>query len=104
MRDLAYELQALLRRGEVSPTEVGHVLDSGWKLKRQLASTVSTSQIDEWYEQAMAAGASGGKLCGAGGGGFLLLIVSRDCQDAVRKALWQLRPVQVQPESHGSQI
>ena len=104
IRELAYELQGILRTDNVSAADLGALLDRGWQLKRHLASAVTTDQIDDWYERAMAAGALGGKLCGAGGGGFLLMVVAPDCQDAVRNALTDLHPVQVRPESHGSQI
>jgi D-glycero-alpha-D-manno-heptose-7-phosphate kinase len=104
MRDLAYELQRLLREGDISATDIGRLLDRGWQLKRKLADTVTTNQIDEWYDTAMKAGASGGKLCGAGGGGFLLVIVPPERREHVVAALSGLRPVTVRPESHGSQI
>jgi D-glycero-alpha-D-manno-heptose-7-phosphate kinase len=104
LREQAYELQALLRRGDVGAADVGRLLDRGWQLKRRLASTVSTSQIDSWYACAMEAGASGGKICGAGGGGFLLVIAERERHESVLAALGGLRAVRVQPESHGSQV
>lgn len=104
LREQAYELQALLRRGDGCAADVGGLLDRGWQLKRRLASTVSTGQIDEWYALAMEAGASGGKLCGAGGGGFLLVMAVPERQTAVREALRELKAVRVRPETHGSQI
>lgn len=65
----------------------GEVLDRAWREKRELDTAVSNPAIDGMYERAIAAGALGGKLCGAGGGGFLLLFVPADRQEAVRRAL-----------------
>ncbi|MDX1428701.1 MAG: hypothetical protein R3282_00375, partial [Rhodothermales bacterium] len=73
MRDQAEELNGLMRR-ELDIELFGRVLDEGWKLKKELASSISSSEIDAWYERARGAGALGGKLCGAGGGGFLLFV------------------------------
>lgn len=103
MRDQAYTLQTLLDNGcEIS--EFGGLLHGGWTLKRELASGITSSQIDQWYDRAMEAGAYGGKLCGAGGGGFLLFLVPPERQPAVRAALAGLVEMPVRPESHGSQL
>jgi D-glycero-alpha-D-manno-heptose-7-phosphate kinase len=67
----------------------GALLDEGWQLKRGLARGVSSSAIDRWYECARAAGAYGGKICGAGGGGFFLFCVAPAFRDAVARALRQ---------------
>lgn len=104
MRDQAYELQGLLRRPELSLADVGQLLDRAWQLKRGLASGVTSDQIDEWYGRARESGAIGGKLCGAGGGGFLMFLVDPQCRDSVRNALGDLKEVSVRHEVHGSQI
>jgi D-glycero-alpha-D-manno-heptose-7-phosphate kinase len=104
MREHANQLQALFGNGYFDLQEFGRILDESWQLKRQLASTVTTDQIDAWYHLARKAGAFGGKLCGAGGGGFLLFVVPLERQAAVRQALRDLREVSVEPEAHGSQI
>lgn len=104
MRDQAQQIQRLLSNGHCEFDEFGRVLDEGWRLKRGLASAISTDQIDLWYRRARDAGALGGKLCGAGGGGFLLFFVPVERQSAVRRALSDLREVPVSPEVHGSQI
>ena len=80
------------------------MLHEGWLEKRDLASTITNPQIDAWYERARAAGALGGKVAGAGGGGFLFLVVPPDRQPAVRASLDGLREVRVRPETHGSQV
>ena len=104
MRGHAYELQALTSNGHFDAEKFGRVLDESWRLKRQLASTITTGQIDQWYEKAVAAGAAGGKLCGAGGGGFLLFIVKPENQPKVRAALSPLTEVPVVHEVHGSHL
>ncbi len=82
----------------------GRILHESWKLKRSLTPRISTPMIDQLYETARAAGATGGKILGAGGGGFLLLFVEPDRQPEVREALGQLLHVPVQFESSGSRI
>jgi D-glycero-alpha-D-manno-heptose-7-phosphate kinase len=104
MRDHVHQLQQLFRQGGCDFQEFGRILDEGWQLKRGLASKITNNQIDTWYEQAQEAGAIGGKLCGAGGGGFLLFVSPLESQDAVRQALANLREVPLRPEVHGSQI
>jgi D-glycero-alpha-D-manno-heptose-7-phosphate kinase len=104
MRQHAHQLHALFSNGHLDLQAFGRILDESWQLKRQLASTVTTDQIDAWYRLARQAGALGGKLCGAGGGGFLLFLTPLERRDAVRQALKDLREVAVEPEAHGSQI
>ncbi len=104
MRNHAYELQALTSNGHFDAEKFGQILNESWQLKRQLASTISTGQIDQWYQRAMSAGAEGGKLCGAGGGGFLLFIVKPEKQQSVRQALCTLTEVPVTHEVHGSHL
>lgn len=70
MRDMAMELYQELLLGNID--SVGDYLHRNWMMKRQLADNISDPQIDEWYKIARDSGATGGKLCGAGGGGFML--------------------------------
>ncbi|MFC1531659.1 GHMP kinase, partial [Gemmatimonadota bacterium] len=104
MRDQAQELHDLLDGGSFDIPRMGAILDEGWQLKSQLASTITNNVIDEWYGAALNAGALGGKLCGAGGGGFLLFIVPLDRQPAVRRAMQDLTEMVVVPEVHGSRV
>ncbi len=104
MREQANKLQALLSNGHFDCAEFGQILDEGWQLKRCLASTITTGDIDRWYQLAREAGATGGKLCGAGGGGFLLFLVPPSQQEQVRRAMGRLKEISVEPEVHGSQI
>ena len=104
MRDQARELYDRLNGGAVDTEGFGRVLHEGWLMKRELAGTITNSQIDHWYDAAMAAGAEGGKLCGAGGGGFLLFLVRPDRHAAVRAAMSDLLELHVDHEVHGSQL
>lgn len=105
MRAHAHRLQELLHAdGAMNVEEIGHILDETWQLKRGLASTISNDQIDFWYRRAREAGAVGGKLCGAGGGGCILFVVPPERQDRVRDALRDLIEVAVDHEVHGSQV
>jgi D-glycero-alpha-D-manno-heptose-7-phosphate kinase len=105
MRDQAHELQEVFsRNGAVEVAELGRVLNEGWELKRGLASSITTTQIDTWYERGLSAGAEGGKLCGAGGGGFLMFVARRERHDAVRAALSELEEISIGHETHGSEV
>jgi D-glycero-alpha-D-manno-heptose-7-phosphate kinase len=84
--------------------EFGRMLHEGWLLKRSITPEISCSQIDAWYEKGMAAGATGGKLLGAGGGGFLLFYVEPQKQQAVTLALGDLYPTSFAFDSAGSRI
>jgi D-glycero-alpha-D-manno-heptose-7-phosphate kinase len=103
MRDHARKLREMLKT-EFQPCELGKLLDETWKLKRTLASTVSNARIDGWYEKALQAGARGGKLLGAGAGGFLLLVVDPVNRSSVRAALSELSEIAMGYESHGSSL
>jgi D-glycero-alpha-D-manno-heptose-7-phosphate kinase len=104
MRGHAFELQRLASNGTFDVRKFGRVLHESWTLKRSLSSKITNKQIDEWYQRAIDAGAEGGKLCGAGGGGFLLFICRPERQEAVRRALDGLTLVPVAHEVHGSQV
>ena len=102
MRDHAQQLEQLMDDG-FHLQRFGEVLHETWMRKRKLAATISNSEIDHWYDRAIQAGALGGKICGAGGGGFLLLIVESDRRAAVREALSDLPEMSIGYEPQGSQ-
>jgi D-glycero-alpha-D-manno-heptose-7-phosphate kinase len=82
----------------------GELLHKGWILKRGLSSSVSGDQIDGWYKQAINAGAVGGKLLGAGGGGCLLFYVPKEKQQSVREAMSELSEIPIKIDRIGSTI
>lgn len=84
--------------------DLGGLLDESWKIKRQLSDKVSTPYIDDIYNKAKDAGSLGGKLLGAGGGGFVLLFVEPDKQKQVRQALNPLLEIPFKFETQGTQI
>jgi D-glycero-alpha-D-manno-heptose-7-phosphate kinase len=85
-------------------SDFGVLLHENWLLKQRLSSVVSNSRIDRYYEAALRAGALGGKLCGAGGGGFMLLYVEPHKRESVRKALPGLLEVRFSFEDEGTSI
>ncbi|OGM96107.1 MAG: kinase [Candidatus Yanofskybacteria bacterium RIFCSPHIGHO2_02_FULL_38_22b] len=84
--------------------DFGKLLDEGWKLKRSLAPVVSTNKIDNMYETGLRAGAIGGKLLGAGGGGFMLFFAPPERHKKIREKLKKFLYVPVNIEYQGSQI
>jgi D-glycero-alpha-D-manno-heptose-7-phosphate kinase len=82
----------------------GTELDRTWKIKKQFASGISNSDIDLMYDKAKAAGAVGGKILGAGGGGFMLLYVPEEYQESVKNALQEYRLVELDFDAQGSRI
>jgi D-glycero-alpha-D-manno-heptose-7-phosphate kinase len=96
-------VQILRDRGR-SITDFGLLLDEAWRIKRELSPLVSNFQIDQIYHSGLQAGALGGKLLGAGGGGFLLLFAKPEHQEKIRRSLGQLIEVPISIDSGGSQI
>jgi D-glycero-alpha-D-manno-heptose-7-phosphate kinase len=103
MKDLVDEGLSIIS-GTQSLHAFGNLLHEAWEAKRSLSAAVSNPEVDAMYARARAAGALGGKLIGAGGGGFLLLFVPPEGRAAVRKALDTLIHVPFRFESSGSQI
>ena len=103
MKDMVAEAIRILNEDD-DIEAFGRLLSESWKLKRSLSSRVSTNDIDNMYETALNAGALGGKLCGAGGGGFMLLFVPPRKQRMVRKALKNFLYVPFRFENLGSHI
>ncbi len=100
--ELAAESRMHLESGNLD--EFGRCLDRGWRLKRELAAGISSSDIDQLYERAIQAGATGGKIAGAGGGGFLLLYCRQRQQAAVRAAMSSLKELDFNLEPEGSSV
>lgn len=100
MKRLAHQARAELETGAFD--DFGRLLHEGWLLKQQMASRISNGSLDEMYSAARRAGALGGKITGAGGGGYLLLYCPRQHQDAVRAALQGLPELPFHLERDGS--
>lgn len=103
MLKLVDEAEAVLT-SKTDLNEFGRLLDYTWKLKRGITTEISTDSIDGLYGKAMEAGALGGKLLGAGGGGFLLFYVEEDKQERVKKALSNLLYVPFKFENGGTRV
>lgn len=103
------ELYQLVSEGEKALSqndlnEFGKLLDYGWQFKKMLAHNTSTDYIDFLYQRGLDAGAVGGKLLGAGGGGFLLFYVEPDAQKSVKQAMKSLLQVPFKFENKGSEV
>ncbi len=103
MCDLARDLKRHLEMNDVD--YLGECLAKGWELKKQMASTITGGPIDELYEKGIKAGATGGKLLGAGGGGFLLFYVPKDeIKENVRKAFKNYKELPFELDNSGVSI
>jgi len=102
MKQMAYVARDNLRAGNLD--SIGELLHKSWELKKQLASQISNGMIDEMYQAARKAGAIGGKITGAGGGGFLLLYCHQEKREAVRAALNHLQELPFKLEQDGSKV
>jgi len=98
----AFELKHVLESGCID--DLGRILHEGWLLKKSLSGHISTGWIDEWYQRGLEAGALGGKLLGAGGGGFLLFYCPVERQDNFRKKMNGLRELYFHFDNSGSKI
>lgn len=99
---LATALKEALQKNDLD--SFGEILHENWILKREMAAGISNSQIDTWYEKGLKAGATGGKLLGAGGGGFLVFYAPKEKHPQILKVLPELRPVDMKFEKQGSKI
>jgi D-glycero-alpha-D-manno-heptose-7-phosphate kinase len=106
LRDLAYQARERLESTAVDALDgFGALLHEGWRLKTQMADGITDKGIDDLYAAALDAGALGGKLAGAGGGGFLLLYVPLGRQDAVRARLeGRVRELPIRLERDGTKV
>jgi D-glycero-alpha-D-manno-heptose-7-phosphate kinase len=102
MVDLAHALRRELQHNHVD--SLGEIIHEGWCLKKSLAAGISSGLLDEWYRKARKAGAVGGKLLGAGAGGFFMFYAPPGRHDDIARALLPLRRMQFRFESQGSRI
>lgn len=104
MLTLVDNAEKILTDNDCDLDELGLMLDHTWKLKKQTSRAITTNSIDELYERGIAAGALGGKLLGAGGGGFLLFYVQSEKKAAVKAAMKDLLYVPFQFEDGGTRV
>ena len=104
MYALVDDAEKVLTDKEKSLDDFGYMLDHTWKLKRQTGLSISTNSIDALYQKGIEAGALGGKLLGAGGGGFLVFYVQPEKQDAVRWAMKDLMYIPFRFEDGGTRV
>ena len=83
---------------------IGELLHKNWKLKSQISSGITNPQIDDWYQKGINAGATGGKLLGAGNGGFIMFYVSPEKQQNVINSLKDLKRIPFSFDNSGSKI
>jgi D-glycero-alpha-D-manno-heptose-7-phosphate kinase len=102
LKQMAYDARRELECGNIDA--IGEMLHESWILKKELASQISNDRIDDMYIAARKAGAIGGKITGAGGGGFLLLFCPHERQDSVREALNGLQELPFLLEQDGSKV
>ena len=102
MTKLTYRMKDALTSGNLK--EFGEILNKNWLLKKQLASSISNDTISKYYDVAINNGALGGKLLGAGGGGFLLFYCEKQNQENLRKALSDLVELPFEMENSGTKI
>ena len=104
MYELVDEAESILENKYSDLDDFGRLLDKTWKLKRETGGAITTSHIDELYDKGIAAGAIGGKLLGAGGGGFLVFYVTEENREKVMKAMKGLLYVPFKFEDGGTQV
>lgn len=104
MLALVDEAEKVLVDKQSDLDEFGRLLDHTWRIKRKTGNTVSTNSIDELYDKGLKAGALGGKLLGAGGGGFLVFYVEPDKQEKVKKAMEDLLYIPFEFEDGGTRV
>jgi len=102
MVELARELKAELQKNNLDA--FGEIIHANWELKRGITSEISTSQIDQWYDTARRCGAVGGKLLGAGSGGFMMFYAPRERHEEIALGLKELRHIPLEFEPQGSRI
>ncbi|WP_205411445.1 galactokinase [Candidatus Fukatsuia symbiotica] len=102
MVELAFDMKKELESDSLD--NFGQMLDENWRLKAQLANGVTDPQIDDWYQRGITHGALGGKLLGAGNGGFMMFFAPPEIHDPIKKAMGGLQSVKFRFDRNGTQI
>lgn len=104
MKKMAYSARDILQAPNAEMKDVGEMLRDSWQLKKELADEISSNIVDEMYSAAISAGAYGGKLLGAGGGGFMMFLAPPEKHEAIKARLSKLIHVDVKTGASGSKI
>ncbi len=104
MKDITYEAKKLIMSKNFNQKYFGELLNEQWKLKKNLSSRVTNNKIDEIYNGALDMGAFGGKLLGAGAGGFLMLVCDHATKKKIKKKYFKLMNIPIKFENEGSKI
>lgn len=104
MYELVDEAESILTNKDRDLDDFGRLLDITWRLKKRTGGAISTGSIDQLYEKGMSAGALGGKLLGAGGGGFLLFYVQPEKQEAVKESMKDIMYIPFKFEDGGTRV
>jgi D-glycero-alpha-D-manno-heptose-7-phosphate kinase len=104
IKDMALEFYNAISEPDFSLCEIGNLLNRNWLSKRELSSKISNNFIDEIYERALEYGAIGGKILGAGGGGFLYLIAENENHELIKSKIPELKSVNFRFEPIGTRI
>ena len=102
MAELAYEFKSAIEDGSLH--HMGELLKENWALKKSLTAGISNSDIDHIYDTGISSGALGGKLLGAGAGGFIMFLAPKSKHEQIRQNLSHLRAVDFNLESSGSKV
>ena len=103
MKSQVLELKKLLESNQ-KLDDVGRILNDAWNYKRELSRSITNTQIEQMYRKALLSGALGGKICGAGGGGFLMIYVTKDEKEMFRKSMGNYQELEFEFSSSGSNI
>ena len=98
------ECKSIFLKKEFNPKDLGEILHRGWIKKKMLAKSITNEQLNSYYDLALSKGAYGGKIAGAGGGGFLLLACDQDKKENIKKILSNLLHLPISYEPRGSRI
>ena len=104
LRDMADQASDLLHNNKMSIQQFGELLNEAWELKQRLSPRISDDKISLWYRRGIEAGAYGGKLCGAGGGGFLLFCAPQQKHSAIKAALSDLKSIDLAYDPLGTRV
>jgi D-glycero-alpha-D-manno-heptose-7-phosphate kinase len=102
MVENTYRIQDELQKNNLD--NFGKILHENWLLKKEMTSGISSPEIDKWYETGIKQGALGGKILGAGGGGFLMFYAPHEKHQRIIESLPKLRPVNIEFDYQGSRI